>query len=102
MFEQNRTLAHEGDRSVKLVGLSAQQLELLARGRAVNGLGKSPLTKRERLVGTEYNPAGQLKSNGTRLFAREHRSHRAGIARRTALLDRTLVDVRWADFDRKS
>ncbi len=30
MLEQDRTLAHEGDRSVKLMGLPAQQLELLA------------------------------------------------------------------------
>ena len=102
MLEQNRALAHEGDRSVKLVGLPAQQLELLARGCPVNRLGKSPLTKRERLVGAKHDPAGQLNGNGTRLFAREQRSHRTGIARRTALLDRTLVDVSWANFDRKS
>jgi hypothetical protein len=82
--------------------LPAQQLELLARGRPVNGLGKSPLTKRERLVGAKHDPAGQLKGNGMRFFAREQRGHRTGIVRRTALLDRTLVDVRWADFDRKS
>jgi hypothetical protein len=102
MLEQDRTLAHEGDRSVKLVGLPAQQLELVARGCPVNRLGKSPLTKRERLVGADHDPARQLNGNGTRLFAREQRGHRTGILRRTALLDRTFVDVSWANFDRKS
>src|SRR3954463_13825116 len=102
MLEQNRTLAHKGDRSVKLMGLPAQQLELLAGSRPVNGLGKSPLTMRERLVGAKHDPARQLNGNGTRFFAREQRGHCTGIARRTALLDRTLVDVRWTDFDRKS
>src|SRR3954454_22743687 len=102
MLEQNHALAHQGNRSVKLVGLPAQQLELLARGCPVNGLGKSPLTKRERLVGADHDPAGQLNGNSTRLFAREQRGHRTGILRRTALLDRTFVDVSWANFDRKS
>src|SRR3954452_20261019 len=101
MLEQNRPLAHEGDRGVKLMGLPAQQLELLAGSRPVNGLGKSPLTKRERLVGAKHDSAGQLNGNGTRFFAREQRGYCTRIARRTALLDRTLVDVRWADLDRK-
>src|SRR6476620_10285939 len=102
MLEQNRTLAHEGDRRVKLMGLPAQQLELLAGGGPVDRLGKSLLTKRERLVGAKHDPARQLNGNGLRFFTGEQRGHRTGFVRRTALLDRTLVDVRWADFDWKS
>ena len=101
MLEQDHALAHQGDRGVKLMGLPAQQLELLARGRAVGGLGKSPFTERERLVGTEHDPAGQTSGNRMCFFTREQCGDLAGIARRTPLLDRTLVDVRGTNFDCK-
>jgi len=73
-----------------------------SHSRNICGLGKSLLSKGDRLVGADHAPARQLNGNGMRLFAREQRSHRTGIVRRPALLDRKLVDVCWADFDRKS
>ena len=85
---------------MKLVGLPAQRAELLARGCPVDRLGESPLTSAA---------SGRRRSRPGRAAERQWYApfraraarHRTRIVRRTALLDRTLVDVRWADLDRK-
>jgi DNA-binding MarR family transcriptional regulator len=53
MFEQHRRILHEHDRRMKLVRLTGKRAELLARGRAIGRLGKSPGAQRQGLIGAE-------------------------------------------------
>src|SRR5262249_38354497 len=100
MLEQDRALAHQRNRGMKLMGSTAQRFELLARAGTVAGLGEPSLAEGQCLVGAQNQPARTTSGDRARLFARQQRREFARIARRAALLDRPLVDIRGLDLDR--
>src|SRR5215471_4812256 len=85
---------------MKLMGSTAQCFELLARAGTVARLGEPPLAERQCLVGAQHQSTRTASSNRARLFARQQSREFARIARRAALLDRPLVDIRRLDLDR--
>ena len=82
------------------VRLSAQDLELLARGRAIGRLGEPALPERQRLIGAEHQPARLLHRHGQRLLPRQQRRDRAGIGKARVGFDAALVDIGGQHLDR--
>ena len=71
VVEQDVAVARDRNGRVERVDAAGQRSELRAGGGAVCRLGETPIAERERLVGTDHQPARQSGRDAQGLFARQ-------------------------------
>src|SRR5436853_7689735 len=99
MAERNGSVSTYRDGRMEFMRLAAQRQKLLAGGRAVDGLGKAPLAKRQGLIAADDDAVARHRGDRAGFFARQGQRDLARVSG-DALLDRALIEMRRTRLNR--